>query len=165
MLKQAFESAIDEDYFLPFYHSSDDGSRVRVIRAARNAIAAHNSYVISEVMELIRAHRLGALFYLGDQEDDYSFLFSTMENRPHAFPLIWELVHQSLFEGNRHAYLDRFSAKSLVDELFDNAIRTHQNDAFFTLLQYGLPKVQRAMALAKECDNVEIAQYLGRCIE
>lgn len=167
MLKYAFESAVDGCWFEEAFNSAAQDKQARILWAARDAIARlSGSHLFEQIMAILQrgGRQQGALFVMAPgSEDNYWFLFETIESRPGAFPAIWELVHDYLFYGGRYGQLDGYNAKPLVDELFGRAITSHQNAVFYTLLQYALPQFKQAVTLARECGNHEIADYLTRC--
>lgn len=165
MLKYAFDVAIDGSWFEDIDYSETRQQRLGIVRAARDSIARFDGGLLfDEIMEVMRRRgRQGPLFFADGGEYNYWFLFDTMKCRPNAFPAVWELVHEYLFDGKRYGALDGYVAKPLVDELFHKAITLHQNTVFYVLLQYALPQFKQAIALAVESGNDEIAKYLTRC--
>jgi hypothetical protein len=165
MLKYAFEFAIDEGWFEETYFSENRDERLRIVQAARNSIARFNGGLLfNEIMNMMSRGQ-ARLFFADEDQHNYWFLFDTMKSRPDAFPAIWELVHDYLFDGKRYGALDGYVAKPVVDEMFRKAITSHWNAAFYVLLRYALPQFKPAIALAVESGNEEIAEYLGRCCE
>jgi hypothetical protein len=139
---------------------------LRIVQAARDAIARFDGgRLFDDIMDMLRrgGRQQAALFFADGGEYDHWFLFDTMKCRPNAFPAVWALVHDCLFDGQRYGALDGYVAKPLVDALFREAITSCRNAAFYTLLQYGLPQFRQAIALAEENGNDEIAEYLARC--
>lgn len=167
ILKYAFENAIDEAWFEETYFSENSDKRSRIFQAARDSIARFNGGTLfNEIMDMMRmGGRQGRLFFADQDQYDSGFLFNTMECRPDAFPAVWELVHDYLFDGKRYGALDGYVAKPLVDELFRKAITSHCNGPFYVLLQYALPQFKQAIDLALASGNDEIAGYLARCCE
>jgi hypothetical protein len=166
MLKYALGSAIDGACFEPWYQADEDDKRCRILRAARDAVASlDGSSQFNDVANILRTRIQGALFYIGAGEHDYSFLFDTMAQRPQSFPTVWELVHQALFEGKRYADLDGYSARPVIDELFRTAVALHQDEAFYVLLQYALPRFKEVIKLARESNNGRIGEYLAHYCE
>jgi hypothetical protein len=167
MLKYAFESAMDEGWFEETYFSENRDKRLRIVEAARDSIARFNGGLLfNKIMEMMRVRGGQArLFFTDEDPYNYWFLFDTMESRPDAFPAVWELVHDYLFDGSRYGALDGYVAKPLVDEMFRKAITSRTNAAFYVLLQYALPQFKPAIALAVESGNDEIAEYLTRCCQ
>ena len=166
MLKYAFESAIDEGWFEETFFSESRDQRSRIVQAARDSIARFNGGLLfNEIMDMLRVRRQAPLFFADEDRHNNWFLFDTMKCRPDAFPAVWELVHDYLFDGKRYGALDGYVAKPLVDEMFCKAITSHRNAAFYVLLQYALPQFKSAIALAVESGNDEIAEYLARCCE
>jgi hypothetical protein len=165
ILKYAFELAVDDCWFEELLDAESRRKQVHIVQAARDAIArVDSSGVFDEIMEILRrGGRQGALFYVLDGQDDYGFLFDTIERRPRSFAAVWELAHECLFDGVRYGAMDNYVVKPLVDELFRKAITSHSHAVFYVLLQYGLPQFRQAIALAQESGNDEIAEYLTRC--
>lgn len=106
MLKYAFEFAIDEGWFEGTYFSENRDERLRIVQAARNSISRFNGGLLfNEIMNMMSRGQ-ARLFFADEDQHNYWFLFDTMKSRPDAFPAIWELVHDYLFDGKRYGALD-----------------------------------------------------------